>query len=249
MMKKNMAIPTDITIQHAIKGRMRIRVPWLTGRKDRMQLLEKALSGTDGIKRVRPNHLCGTITIHYDSHITESQSIIAMITNLTSIEIPVSSHQVKRPQDHFPATQAPGGIGEHNKPFRKLWNLAGITSVGIGIAGIFVPLVPTVPLFLLAGFCFWRGSRKFYNRLVNSGTFGRMIDDFRKGRGMTARGKLRAILFMWVSLTISALCLVSSFTPRIMMLLVGLGVTYHILRIKTFVPQINKERCRLAAPE
>ena len=244
-----MATSTDFNIQHALRGRLRVRFPATIGAKNRLHHLKNALAGNRGIIHVRANPLCGSITIHYDPEITEHQTVLAMLGKFPSNEAPPSNKPAQMTELDNAAGHEPNGIITPKKPFRKLWNLSGAVSVGIGVVGVFLPLVPTVPLFLLAGFCFWRGSPKLYNRLVNSGTLGRMIDDFRKGKGLTARSKLRAILLMWVSLTISALFLVSSLTLRIILVLVGLGVTYHILRIKTFVPQIEKGRLRLTAPK
>jgi uncharacterized membrane protein YbaN (DUF454 family) len=248
-MQNSMDVPAYFSIQHAIPGRLRVRFPALIGNKSRIYQIKSTLSGNHGILRVRTNHLCGSVTVHYDSELIEKQTIIAMMEMLPSNEVPPVNSPIKRAQKGNALVQEQTGIRHKNKPFRKLWNLAGTISVGVGIVGVFVPLVPTVPLFLLAGFCFWRGSPRLYNRLVNSGTFGRMVDDFRKGKGMTARSKLRAIGFMWVSLTISAVFLVSSLTMRIILLLVGIGVTLYILRIKTAVGQIQKGNRRLTAPK
>ena len=41
---------------------------------------------------------------------------------------------------------------------RALWIVAGLVSVATGMIGIFVPLLPTVPLMILAAFCFGKSS-------------------------------------------------------------------------------------------
>ncbi len=244
-----MAASPYFSIQHAIPGRLRIRFPGLIGQKDRIYRLKGRLSGNRGISRVRANHLCGSITIHYNCQIVEKQAVIAILKMLPASEKPSSNSPIEKTQKDKFAIHHEKSNGHKNKPFRKLWNLAGAISVGVGLVGVFVPLLPTVPLFLLGGFCFWRGSPRLYNRLVNSGTLGRTIDEFRKGKGLTARSKLRAILFMWLSLSISAIFLVSGLTLQIILVLVGIGVTFYILRIKTFVPEIKKGSPRLTAPK
>ena len=55
-------------------------------------------------------------------------------------------------------------ISQH--PFVR-WTLllAGTVLVGIGILGIFLPLLPTTVFFLMAAWCYARSSRRFYDWL------------------------------------------------------------------------------------
>jgi len=103
-------------------------------------------------------------------------------------------------------------------------------------------LLPAVPLFLLAGFCYWRGSPRFYNRLISFGPLGRLIDNFQKGKGLPLKTKRRAIVFMWLSMVTSMIFFLTGTTLRLVLFLVGIVVTIYILRIKTADPLI-------AAPE
>ena len=123
--------------------------------------------------------------------------------------------------------------GKKEKHLWGMWNLAGSFFVGVGIVGIFLPLLPTVPFLIPAAFCYWRGSPKFYNWLINLGSVGKLIKDFREGKGLPAKAKSHAILYMWVSMGISITFFVSSMALRITMVLIGIGITVYILRIKT----------------
>ena len=51
---------------------------------------------------------------------------------------------------------------------KYLWIALGWASVGLGIAGAFLPLLPTTPFLLLAAFAFSRGSTHLHGWLVNS---------------------------------------------------------------------------------
>ena len=62
--------------------------------------------------------------------------------------------------------------------WRPLWTLAGLLALGVGIVGIFLPVLPTTPLVLLAAFCFSKGSPMLRRWITGHRTFGPMIADW-----------------------------------------------------------------------
>jgi hypothetical protein len=48
---------------------------------------------------------------------------------------------------------------------------AGTIFVGLGILGIFLPILPTTPFLLLAAACYARSSKRFYEWLINNRPF------------------------------------------------------------------------------
>jgi uncharacterized membrane protein YbaN (DUF454 family) len=82
---------------------------------------------------------------------------------------------------------------------RPLWLLAGVLSLLVGVIGIVLPLVPTVPLVLLAAFCFSRGSERCEAWLLNHPRFGPMVRDWRETRAVPLRAKQLATLMMAIS--------------------------------------------------
>lgn len=81
---------------------------------------------------------------------------------------------------------------------RLLWATAGVISLGLGIVGAFLPLLPTVPFVLLAAFCFSRSSRRAEDWLLNHRLFGPMVRDWRAQRAIPLRAKQAAWLMMSV---------------------------------------------------
>lgn len=75
---------------------------------------------------------------------------------------------------------------------RVLWLMGGATSLALGVAGIALPLLPTVPFLLLAAFCFARSSERLHDWLVSHPTFGPPIDDWRRSGAISRRGKWAA---------------------------------------------------------
>ena len=73
----------------------------------------------------------------------------------------------------------------------KLYIIAGFICVGLGVAGIPLPLLPTTPFLLLAAFCFARGSRRWHDWLMTHRTLSPYIVAFREKRGITPAQKWR----------------------------------------------------------
>ncbi len=113
---------------------------------------------------------------------------------------------------------------------RRVLIVAGFLFVGLGILGIFLPVLPTTPFLLLAAACFARSSQKFYNWLLNNRWFGRYIRNYREGKGIPLRVKIITISLLWVTILISAY-FVSIIYVRIFLILVAIGVTIHVARI------------------
>ena len=115
------------------------------------------------------------------------------------------------------------------------WGLivAGTVFLGIGIIGIFLPLLPTTPFILLAASCYARSSKRLYDWLLNNRWFGNYVKNYREGKGIPRRVKILSVSFLWIVIGYSVLFVVNAFSIRIILFLIALGVTIHILSIKT----------------
>lgn len=114
--------------------------------------------------------------------------------------------------------------------WRWLWAVAGICSTALGVAGIFLPLLPTVPLLLLAAACFARGSERLHRWLLDHRHLGPMIRGYLDGQGIPLRAKISAIALLWVSISASVLFLVPLRWVQVLLLGIGLAVTFYLLR-------------------
>ena len=110
--------------------------------------------------------------------------------------------------------------------------IAGIFFVGLGIIGIFLPLLPTTPFLLLAAACFARSSKRFYNWLLNNRWFGNYIKNYREGKGVPLKVKVLSISLLWIAIIFSAFFWVSILFVKFILILVAIGVTIHILSIR-----------------
>ena len=122
-------------------------------------------------------------------------------------------------------------------PVRTLLILSGTLCVILGVLGIFLPLLPTTPFLLLAAACYARSSDRFYHWLMNNRWFGRYISNYRNGRGIPLRQKVLTIALLWLTIGSSAWLAVSQWWVRGILLVIAIGVTFHLVTIKTYKPK------------
>lgn len=90
---------------------------------------------------------------------------------------------------------------------RLLFLLLGGVFVVLGVAGIFLPVLPTTPFMLVAAACFARSSDRFYNWLLDHPLFGKTVREWREHRSIPHKAKWTAIVMMVVTLSISTIFL------------------------------------------
>ncbi len=128
-------------------------------------------------------------------------------------------------------------VVSHSKFIRGLLLTLGTIFAIVGLVGAFIPFLPTTPLLLLAAACYMHSSRRMYIWLMSNPIFGKFLRQYRSGLGITIKSKVIAIIFLWFSLSTSTIFLIPKqmWWAQIIMLAIALGVTIHILRIKTYI--------------
>lgn len=119
------------------------------------------------------------------------------------------------------------------------WTLltSGFLATSLGVLGIFLPVLPTVPFLLLALACFARSSERFYNWLLEHAHFGPIVQPYINGCGMSRVSKVKAIALLWASIILSAFFLIELVWVRILLLVIACAVTFYLLSL----PTINSE--------
>jgi uncharacterized membrane protein YbaN (DUF454 family) len=120
---------------------------------------------------------------------------------------------------------------------RTLLIVSGTLCVVLGILGMFLPVLPTTPFLLLASFCYARSSKRFYNWLITNRWCGEYIRNYREGRGITLRHKVLTIMLLWLTIGYAALFVLSLWWLKFILIGIAVGVTLHLLRIRTFNPE------------
>ena len=119
-----------------------------------------------------------------------------------------------------------------SKPLRITLLIIGFISVGLGCAGIFLPVLPTTPFLLLSAAIFARTSPRFYNWLINNKYFGSYIHDYRKGEGIPLKSKIIAIAMIWISIILSVVFIVNNRIADIILIIIALAVSIYLISIK-----------------
>jgi uncharacterized protein len=78
----------------------------------------------------------------------------------------------------------------------------GLVSVGLGILGIFLPILPTTVFLRLAAFAFSRSSATLHNWLLGHPQLGPPILSWMQHGAITRRSKLAAVGVMALSLVV-----------------------------------------------
>ena len=104
--------------------------------------------------------------------------------------------------------------------------------IGVSSVGIFIPVRPTTPFLLLAAALYARSSKRFYNWLVNNRILGRYIKNYREGKGIPLKAKIIAISILWITIGYSAIFAMEILWVRILLVIIAIGVTVHIVRVR-----------------
>ena len=109
---------------------------------------------------------------------------------------------------------------------RSLYLAAGLIALALGIIGIALPIMPTVPFLLLAAFCFARSNPAWERRLLDHPRWGPPIAEWRQ-RGAIGRSAKLAALTALVASAVLGLALLAfpwSWIPAAVCAFVGLWI-------------------------
>jgi len=106
----------------------------------------------------------------------------------------------------------------------------GFAALLLGLAGVVLPVLPTVPFILLAAFCFARGSQRFHQRLLDHPLTGPLIRDWYAHKSVKRTAKRWAYLLTAASFSFS-IVIVKLLWLRLMLAALGLVVLFSIWRI------------------
>jgi len=104
-------------------------------------------------------------------------------------------------------------------PMRIIWFVIGCLAVGLGVVGIVLPLLPTVPFLLLAAYSFGRSSKRLEIWLLSHPRLGPPIHDWRANGAIRRKVKWLATVSIGLTFGLSLI----------------FGVPAHVLGIQAVV--------------
>jgi len=92
-----------------------------------------------------------------------------------------------------PSSTSPGLA---SGPLRWLLMGCGFALVALALVGIFVPLLPTTPLLIVAAACFARSSPRFHRWLLDARLFGPLLREWEATGSIPLHAKAWALTLM-----------------------------------------------------
>lgn len=117
---------------------------------------------------------------------------------------------------------------------RLLFIALGFVSLAVGTLGIFLPVLPTVPLYLLATLLFAKSSRRLHRWFTGTTLYKKNLESYMQGEGMTVATKLRITLTISLSMAIGCYFVSSEPLGLAILAMVWLGLMiYFFVFVKT----------------
>ena len=124
-----------------------------------------------------------------------------------------------------------------NVVVRYVFLTIGAISFALGTAGIVLPLLPTVPFYMLALFCLARGSERFHKMFLESSLYQKTVAAYERDKALTLRAKLSILV------SVSAIMAVGAYFSQdmpIALMVMGIIWVVHVIALAFIIKTKNR---------
>lgn len=129
-------------------------------------------------------------------------------------------------------------------PSKIFWLITGFISLALGTIGIFIPILPTVPFYLLTAFSFAKSSERLHTWFLSTKLYKNHLESFVEKRGMTVKTKISIITSVTLLMGFGFFMMARKgiWIPCIILAIVWLcHIIYFIFRVQTIRPELSEE--------
>ncbi len=127
----------------------------------------------------------------------------------------------------------------NSKIIRFILYLSGFLFLGLGILGVFLPILPTTPFLLLAASVFMHTNKNIYVWMFNNPWFGKQFKNYVKNKSVSKTVKISSIIILIATMAYSIVFVVENLWIRIIMIIILIAVSAHIFKLKTIDEEIK----------
>ena len=131
-------------------------------------------------------------------------------------------------------------LGSKEMKIKKyIFVVLGCICLGLGTVGVFLPILPTTPFYLLTVFFFANNSQKLHDWFLGTELYQKHLESFVKGRGMMLSTKISIISTVTLLMGFGFFMMARKglWIPCVILAIVWLAhILYFLLRVKTLDP-------------
>ena len=128
---------------------------------------------------------------------------------------------------------------------RLIFLILGIVCLVLGCIGIVLPILPTVPFFLVTVFCFAKSSQRLHDWFVGTKMYKKHLESFVKKKGMTVQTKVGIIIPITLLMGFGFFMMMRAdiLIPSIIIAIVWVcHIIYFVFGVKTIRTVVKKEK-------
>ena len=128
--------------------------------------------------------------------------------------------------------------------FRAFWIALGFLCLALGTIGVILPILPTVPFYLVTLFCFTKSSQKLHDWFVGTKLYKKHLESYVKKEGMLMKTKISIVVTVTLLMAFGFFMMARKgiWVPCIILAVVWVA---HVVYFFGFVKTIPAETARI----